>query len=67
MKKTILLFSLLLAIPTLYGQHLCSGDPTLDRAFELAVRTVDCNTADSLLKAGAGYGGEWTRDIAINS
>ena len=35
--------------------------------FDLAVWTVDNNTDGLLLKAGADYGGEWTRDISINS
>lgn len=67
MKRQLILFIALLTAPLLHGQTLRSGDDLLDKAFQLAVRTVDANTTDSLLKAGAGYGGEWTRDIAINS
>lgn len=70
MKKPIYLFTLFTALlggGLLHGQTLLSGDRQLDEAFALALRTVDLNTADSLLKAGSGYGGEWTRDIAINS
>lgn len=67
MKKTIILLTLLFSAALLQGQTLRTGDAQLDRAFALAVRTVDLNTADSLLKAGSGYGGEWTRDIAINT
>ncbi len=67
MKKTLFLILMLFGATLLYGQTLRSGDEQLDKAFRLAVRTVDTNTVDSLLKAGAGYGGEWTRDIAINS
>jgi hypothetical protein len=39
----------------------------LSWAFGLAVKTVDMNIKDSLLKAGAGYGGEWTRDASMNA
>lgn len=67
MKKTILFLTLLFSAALVQGQTLRTGDAQLDRAFALAVRTVDLNTADSLLKAGSGYGGEWTRDIAINT
>lgn len=45
-----------------------TGDELTDKALATAIWTIDHNTTeDSLLKAGADYGGEWTRDIAINS
>jgi hypothetical protein len=37
------------------------------RAYELAVQTVQSNVRDGILAAGAEYGGEWTRDSAINA
>lgn len=44
------------------------ASPTLRDAYKLALWTVDNNTdANKLLKAGGNYGGEWTRDISINS
>ena len=39
----------------------------VDGAFALAVSTLEKNTPDSLIKAGGSYGGEWTRDVSINS
>lgn len=39
----------------------------IDAAFSLAVHTLYKNTPDSLIKAGGEYGGEWTRDVSINS
>lgn len=66
MKKRILAILCILPL-AMQAQTLRTGDKQLDDAFRLAVRTVDMNTADSLLKAGSGYGGEWTRDISINS
>ncbi len=39
----------------------------VEPAFKLAVATVDRNTHQGILAAGADYGGEWTRDCAINA
>ena len=44
-----------------------TGKANLDKAFTLAVKTLFKNTPDSLIKAGGAYGGEWTRDVSINS
>ena len=41
--------------------------PKVNEAWELAVKTVRYNIRDSILAAGADYGGEWTRDVAINT
>ena len=41
--------------------------PEVDKAFALAVSTLERNTPDSLIKAGGSYGGEWARDVSINS
>lgn len=48
------------------AQRLHTNRPMLDSAFALAVWTIDHNTHQSILHAGAGYGGEWTRDASIN-
>lgn len=50
----------------LYAQSLKTGNQTLDQAFSRAVWTLDTNIHDGIIHAGAGYGGEWTRDCAIN-
>lgn len=51
---------------SLSAQTLHTNSELLDSAFRLAVWTVDHNTHEGILAAGAGYGGEWTRDAAIN-
>ena len=50
-----------------YSQQLKSDNKELTEAFRLAVNTVDINVRRGVLAAGGDYGGEWTRDIAINS
>ncbi len=50
-----------------FAQELSSDNPALNDAFKLAVQTVDINIRRGILAAGGDYGGEWTRDIAINS
>lgn len=65
--KRITLFLLLCSAISLQAQTLHTGNPMLDSAFSLAVWTMDHNTHDGILHAGAGYGGEWTRDASINS
>ncbi|GAB3906685.1 hypothetical protein GCM10028826_10620 [Mucilaginibacter boryungensis] len=49
------------------GQKISSDNAALIDAFKLAVNTVDINVRRGILAAGGDYGGEWTRDIAINS
>ena len=66
MKRVLLALSFLFIQP-LMGQELTSNNTSLNEAFKLAVRTVDINTRRGILAAGADYGGEWTRDISINS
>jgi len=65
--KKILVILIVLFTQNLMGQQIISGNPSLDEAFQLAVRTVDINTRRGILAAGGDYGGEWTRDISINS
>lgn len=62
----LLLASFLLLFGSLSAQTLRTNNPLLDSAFRLAVWTVDHNTHDGIIAAGGGYGGEWTRDAAIN-
>ena len=50
-----------------FGQTLKSDNNLISDAFKLAVGTVDVNTRRGILAAGGDYGGDWTRDIAINS
>jgi glycogen debranching enzyme len=50
-----------------YAQDFSCDNPSVKAAYKLAVQTVDINTRRGILAAGADYGGEWTRDIAINS
>jgi len=49
------------------SQQFKSDNPGISAAFQLAVQTVDINTRRGILAAGGDYGGEWTRDISINS
>lgn len=49
------------------GQEIQSDNAGLKDAFTLALQTVDINTRRGILAAGGDYGGEWTRDISINS
>lgn len=67
--KTIILF--LAAGSLIYCQNLkivnSQKDSLISKAFQLAVWTIDHNTREGILAAGADYGGEWTRDISINS
>lgn len=44
-----------------------SRDTLLSSAFSLAVRTVEGNIQDGIIKAGDDYGGEWARDASINA
>ncbi|WP_207534577.1 MGH1-like glycoside hydrolase domain-containing protein [Desertivirga arenae] len=49
------------------AQTISSDNKDLEKAFRLALKVVDGNVRDGILAAGGDYGGEWTRDIAINS
>lgn len=67
MRKLFLLPCLLLLSISLSAQTLTTIDTLVNQAFELAVWAIDHNTHNQILEAGAGYGGEWTRDCAMNS
>lgn len=64
----IFLAGLLVCFMSLHGmaQEMQSNNALLDSAFKLAVWTIDHNIHDGMIEAGEGYGGEWTRDCAIN-
>ncbi|MFZ0453284.1 MAG: glycosyl hydrolase family 65 protein [Ignavibacteriaceae bacterium] len=66
MKKIFLVLFTIISFKAL-PQQLISDNPLINDAFKLAVETVDINIRRGILAAGADYGGEWTRDIAINS
>ncbi|MBB3186533.1 MGH1-like glycoside hydrolase domain-containing protein [Microbacter margulisiae] len=59
----------LLLLTTLhsFAQDFSCDNPLVKAAYKLAIETVDINIRRGILAAGADYGGEWTRDIAINS
>ena len=52
---------------TASAQEISCNNAEVKDAFTLALETVDINVRRGILAAGAEYGGEWTRDIAINS
>ncbi len=66
MKKIICIFCVFISTHA-FGQEIITNNIAVNEAFRLAVRTVDINTRRDILAAGADYGGEWTRDISINS
>src|SRR5664279_3471887 len=66
MKIFFLLFLLFAAYRSL-GQIINSDNALIAEAYRLAINTIDINTRRGILAAGGDYGGEWTRDIAINS
>jgi glycogen debranching enzyme len=65
--KKIALFACVFSYIPSFGQTLISDNKLINDAFRLAVGTVDINTRRGILAAGADYGGDWTRDIAINA
>ena len=67
MKRSVIFALLLVVSLSLSAQTLTINDTLVNQAFELAVWTIDHNTHNQILEAGAGYGGEWTRDCAMNS
>ena len=66
MKKLIYILFVFISVNT-FAQKLTSDNLLINDAFKLATQTVDINTRRGILAAGGDYGGEWTRDIAINS
>jgi glycogen debranching enzyme len=66
MKKFISLILLLISV-SVFPQTLTSPNEKINQAYQLAINTIDKNTRDGILAAGADYGGEWVRDISISS
>lgn len=66
MRRIIFLASLFISIQA-RSQQISGNNTAISDAFNLALRTVDINIRRGILAAGADYGGDWTRDIAINS
>ena len=66
MNRIFCAVSLCISINT-FAQELSSDNPAIKDAFTLAIQTMDINTRRGILAAGGDYGGEWTRDLAINS
>jgi glycogen debranching enzyme len=67
MKKTVFILLLLAFSCGLQAQSIVCDNPDVRDAYKLAINTVDINTRRGILAAGGDYGGEWVRDIAINS
>lgn len=67
MKKSLILLISFTTSIHCFAQTLSCNNASISDAFKLAVGTVDINIRRGVLAAGADYGGEWTRDIAINS
>lgn len=66
--KTTILFALCLGASIVQAQTLETSNKLLGDAFKQAMWTIDHNTnEEGLLNAGGDYGGEWTRDISMNS
>ena len=66
MKRFYIIYLILIPLQA-FSQQLTSSNPLINDAFKLAVETVDINVRRGILAAGGDYGGEWVRDIAINS
>lgn len=65
--SALVLFITIAAPLKLNAQKISSDNAALVDAFNLALNTIDINVRRGVLAAGGDYGGEWTRDIAINS
>lgn len=61
------LFLLLFLPISLGAQELTCDNTNIQDAYNLAVNTMNINVRRGILAAGGDYGGEWVRDIAINS
>ena len=66
MKKIFIVF-LIFNFSSAFAQTLTSSNRLIADAFKLSANTVDINTRRGILAAGGDYGGDWTRDISINS
>jgi len=61
------LFFMALLATDIYSQEIVCGNDDVAEAYKLAVNTVNINIRRGILAAGGDYGGEWARDISINS
>ncbi len=61
----LLLFNIFLS--GVYSQSIQCDNLQIRDAGNLAINTMQINVRRGILAAGGDYGGEWTRDIAINS
>lgn len=66
MKYILTLYFSLLCLSCSCQEIICNNK-SVEAAYKLAINTVDINTRRGILAAGSDYGGEWTRDISINS
>ncbi len=67
MRNLYLIAVLSIIFIAVQAQTIITGDEQQDKALATAIWTIDHNTEGQLLKAGADYGGEWTRDISMNA
>jgi glycogen debranching enzyme len=65
--KNLLLGILFLLTSDIFSQELVCDCSDYNEAFKLAVNTININVRRGILAAGGDYGGEWARDISINS
>ena len=68
MKKILFTITCALLLFNSFAQTIVECNNVLiNDAYNLAVNTVKINVRRGILAAGGDYGGEWVRDIAINS
>lgn len=67
MKKIFLIIACGSLFFSSFSQTIECNNSEVKDAYNLAVNTVKINVRRGILAAGGDYGGEWTRDIAINS
>lgn len=66
MKKLLISFLLLISCSS-FAQEIICDNSDIEDACNLAISTVNINIRKGVLAAGGDYGGEWVRDISINS
>lgn len=66
MEKILISFLLILSYCT-FAQEIKCDKADISEAGNLAINTVNINIRRGILAAGGDYGGEWVRDISINS
>lgn len=58
---------LLILVCNLFSQEINCDNSEITDAYKLAANTIEINVRRGILAAGGDYGGEWTRDISVNS